>query len=545
MKRVVRSGNAGAQPASPVSLRTPRKQVPERVRGPRAPRRSLVKPGYAQPPPEAAAELLYRPKTPGSGVLFQVIQRDFATFRSEREAEERPLPRYIEKEFEAYIRCGVLGHGFVRLKCNGCTHEKLLPFSCKKRGFCPSCLGRRMAEASAFYVDHVLPQAPIRQWVFSFPMPLRFWMAKNPRLLTRILGISLRTIRSHYQKKSKRTFALQKPETASLTVVQRFGGALNLNVHYHSLWVEGVYEEGTDGVVKFHALSPPTDLEVKQILTRVQTRIIRALKKEGLLSEVNRSGQIEFILSAPSDTPDIVEICQSASILSQIATGEYAGTRVRRIGSFGHSGEDAFLVGPRCAELAGFSLHSYTGFAAHQRLEIERLCRYVMRPPVAESRLAITSNPNLIHYRFKRPWSDGTQAVEFTGRELIEKLVALVPPPRAHLVRFHGALAPHSRLRSRVIPASVTLPSKIDETGEQVQSRPKRRVLSWSELLKRVFEVDLSICPSCGGTLKFIAAVVHPSAIRAILEHLGHSTEVPRFAPARAPPRPQEPIWED
>ena len=86
-------------------------------------------------------------------------------------AEDKPLPGYVQREFEEYLKCGRLEHGFLRVRCESCRAEQLVAFSCKRRGFCPSCGARRMAESAAHLVDEVLPEAPIRQWVLSFPYP--------------------------------------------------------------------------------------------------------------------------------------------------------------------------------------------------------------------------------------------------------------------------------------------------------------------------------------------------------------------------------------
>ncbi|MFT6331257.1 MAG: hypothetical protein ACJAYN_003207 [Bermanella sp.] len=67
-------------------------------------------------------------------------------------------------------------------------HEHLVVFSCKRRGFCPSCGARRLAETAALLVDDVLPHKPIRQWVLSFPYLLRFLLASNPLVVTKVLA---------------------------------------------------------------------------------------------------------------------------------------------------------------------------------------------------------------------------------------------------------------------------------------------------------------------------------------------------------------------
>ena len=85
-----------------------------------------------------------------------------------------PLPGYVQREFEEFLQCGRLEHGFLRVRCESCHAEHLVAFSCKRRGFCPSCGARRMAESAALLVDEVLPEQPMRQWVLSFPFQLRF-----------------------------------------------------------------------------------------------------------------------------------------------------------------------------------------------------------------------------------------------------------------------------------------------------------------------------------------------------------------------------------
>ena len=89
------------------------------------------------------------------------------------EAEGVSLPHFVREEFEAYLKCGRVEYGFLRVKCDACRQEKLVAFSCKRRGFCPSCGARRMAETAAHLVEHVLPEQPIRQWVLSFASPRR------------------------------------------------------------------------------------------------------------------------------------------------------------------------------------------------------------------------------------------------------------------------------------------------------------------------------------------------------------------------------------
>ena len=91
------------------------------------------------------------------------------------------------QEFDDYLKCGRLEHGFLRVRCDACHAEHLVAFSCKHRGFCPSCGARRMAESAALLVDEVLPRKPIRQWVLNVPFPLRFLFASQPKIMGKLI----------------------------------------------------------------------------------------------------------------------------------------------------------------------------------------------------------------------------------------------------------------------------------------------------------------------------------------------------------------------
>ena len=90
--------------------------------------------------------------------------------------------------------CGILAHGFLRLRCGDCGHDKLVAFSCKRRGFCPLCGARRMAQTAAHLVDHVIPHVPVRQWVLTVPYRLRYQMAWNHGLSRAVLGVYTRVL---------------------------------------------------------------------------------------------------------------------------------------------------------------------------------------------------------------------------------------------------------------------------------------------------------------------------------------------------------------
>ena len=124
-------------------------------------------PSHALHRPQGPSPPRYSRRRPELTPCYKIVQEHLSTFIAEREVEGRPLPDYVIQEFEAYLKCGIPAYGFLRLQCETCDEEKIVAFSCKRRGFCPSCCARRQAEAAAHLVEDVLPLIPYRQFVLS------------------------------------------------------------------------------------------------------------------------------------------------------------------------------------------------------------------------------------------------------------------------------------------------------------------------------------------------------------------------------------------
>jgi len=474
----------------------------------------------------------YEPRDPSSTVLYKMIADHLETFLASCEAEPdaKGLPAYVERELYDYLQCGVLAHGFLRLGCDTCQHEMLLAFSCKRRGFCPSCAGRRMAQTAAHLVEQVIPWVPTRQWVVSVPVPLRYWMASSQDLTAAVHTIIRTTIGQYYVNKAvTRGLARANVQPGSVTFIQRFGSALNLNLHFHCVFLEGVYLDRTDQGLKPRFLTgePPSDADITAVVQKISRRVIRKLRQLGYL---------EAGLDAPAATgydplrDDAPELAQTlaASVQQRLAFGERAGQQVRRIGSgFGDAGETPTLTGPRCASVHGFSLHANTQVPAHRRDQLERLIRYTARGAVSLERLTQDANGDLV-YTFTHPWSDGTTGIRLSPLELLEKLAALVPLPRVHLVRYGGCLAPHSHLRGAIIPT----PRQQGRDEEATDTGSPR--WTWARRRKRVLALAMARCPWCQrGALRMIAAITHGEGIRKFLQPLQRSADPPPIALAR------------
>ena len=119
---------------------------------------------------------VYLPRRATQTPLYPVVQHHLETFlaqAAEADTLGEGVPSWVERDFRGYLECGILAYGFARARCEECGHERLIPFSCKGRGVCPSCNARRMCEVAAHLTDHVLPPLPARQWVLSVPKRLR------------------------------------------------------------------------------------------------------------------------------------------------------------------------------------------------------------------------------------------------------------------------------------------------------------------------------------------------------------------------------------
>ena len=159
------------------------------------------------------------------------------------------------------------------------------------------------------------------------------------------------------------------------------------------------------------------------------------------------------------------------------------------------------------------------------------MCRYMLRPPLAKERIEQKPDGTVV-IGMKRVWSDGTSAIEMTPGEFVEKLAALVPPPRSNTIVYRGVLAGNAAWRKEVIP-----PPPVDRAARAEARREKKlaratkiRVQSeripWAELLERVFGVHGYVCPGCGGRLELRCVALGPAAVR-ILAGLQRATGPP------------------
>jgi hypothetical protein len=396
------------------------------------------------------------PRDPSTTVLYRVVAAHLETCRAslDTDPDAHGLLASVQRAWYDSLQCGVLAHGFLRLGCDTCHHELLLAFSCKRRGFCPSCAGRRMAQTAAHLVEQVLPWVPTRQWVISVPVPVRYWMASSQDLTAQVHTIIRTTIGQYYVHKAvARGCARANIQPGSVTCLQRFGSAINLHLHVHVMFLEGVSVDRTAQGLRprFVQGEPPTNADLAAVVQKISRRVLRTLRQLGYL-EAGLDAVVATGYDPLGDDAPALARTMAASVQQRLAFGERAGQQVRRLGAgVGHEGEGPTLIGTRCASVHGFSLHANTHVPAHRRDPLERLLRSMARGAVSLERRTQDANGDLVS-TFTHPWSDGTTGMRLSPMELLEKLAALVPLPRVHLVRYGGCVAPPSSLRGAIIP---------------------------------------------------------------------------------------------
>ena len=192
------------------------------------------------------------------------------------------------------------------------------------------------------------------------------------------------------------------------------------------------------------------------------------------------------------------------------------------------------------ADRDGFSLNAAVSCQPYQRERLERLCRYVTRPAICLERLKVRADGQ-IQYELKNPFSNGTTHILFSPLDFLSKLTALVPRPRHNLVRYHGVLAPNSKVRKLIIPKSRNAVKEKENSRTNNKAEETRHVdelvapLSWAQRLKRVFNIEITLCPRCGGTLGVVSDITDPDVIQKILDHIEAQPQRLKWATAIQP----------
>lgn len=428
-----------------------------------------------------------RPPPPGcrrpqGTLLHQVVETRLADFLQYRAQAGRPVPAFVVRDFNLYLRCGDISWGYATLFCADCGFDHDVAFSCKRRGYCTHCLVRRMLDRAAFLQDAVFGDVPVRHWIQCLPPPLRNLVAYNARLTSAILTAHMKSVFRYYRRKAKKLLnlrSMQQAIPAALTSIQRASANAVVNLHYHTLTPDGVYVlESPDGPVTFHHL-PPTPAEVAAVADDTCRRVVRLLRRRGMWTDLP---------GKPDDPP--------GTLTGRIALGKVR----RRVRFFAVASRQENDRPVKRNGAVAFDLCATQHVRRGDRKKLLRLLRYVLSPPLTDRQLSLRADGD-IDIAFKRPRNDGTSVRVVSQFKLLGILVALTPRPRLNLVRFHGGFAANAALRDLIVPRPV--PCQPPPSADDDASAEDRR--AWAELLKRVHPVEATRCPRCAGRLQLIA----------------------------------------
>lgn len=356
----------------------------------------------------ACEALGYTPRQTATSDLVGIVAQHLPAFLERVEQDGGTLPAFVIEELQGLLRCGDFEHGFVQLCCTRCGDEVRVAFSCKGRGVCPSCIGRRMCETAANWVDGLLPAVPYRQWVLSFDSPLAVRLGYDSGALGVVCRSWTRRVMQRIARRVKQEHGLASVanlHAGLVTVVQRFRADAGLFVHLHTLTTDGAFEVLPDGGVRFHPATQLTEDDLRAVLDKVAVDLAKA----GLTDDVD-----------DLDVQPALAACVQLSLSSPTPATQLAAA-------------------PRLVVRAhGMNLHAATVVDGRDRRRLERLCKYLLRPP-----FSVDAVHRLPDDRVRLDLPRKGRCVTMSPERFLAKLVALVPsikPP----TRFARELtAPH------------------------------------------------------------------------------------------------------
>ena len=400
---------------------------------------------------------IYRQRHPEHTVFYRVFFYYFERFL--REYEDRFEKEYgyfrpvIQDVVEKYLDCGNPMCGFARIRCPDCGEERLLCFSCKTRGFCPSCHAKRREEWSEWMREELLLDVPHRQVVFTLPKMLRLFFLYKRAFLSSLSLAAVQALLKYF-----RAVTDLDVMPGVVAVIQTFGNRLNFHPHIHVLVTEG----GTALNGTFHHVSRFQDERIQAFFTQ---EVFSLLLRKKLIG------------------PALVE----------------------KILSWRHT---------------GFNVHSQV--RTQTRKEAERVGKYMIRPLLSLKRLFFDERERKVRYQYSR---QGSQEESMDYLEFIARVTSHIPDKGQVMVRYYGLYSNAHRGKRRKAQHAVNPFLIIEQEESFVPSK------GWAEMIRKVYEVDPLLCPSCGGQTRIISFIEEPKVIDRIIRHLELTFDAERPPP--------------
>ncbi len=374
-----------------------------------------------------------------------------------------------------YLDCGVFEAGFARVQCRDCHAEYLVACSCRGRGVCPSCGAKRAAAFAAFLTDEVLEPVAHRMWTFGIPKLIRPYFMHHRELLAKLCRAAYETVHEMVFAAAE-AIGVEGFRTGMVVVAQTAGDLVNLHPHLHGLVPRGGWDQ--DGA---WVPIPYVDTSAAERLFRA--KVLAFLKAGGLLSEERE----QLLLSWDHHT--------------------------------------------------GFGVHNDVTVEPEDQAGLERLARYLLRPPVSLERMEWADGATEVGYSRKSTDGHPREQEHLDPLDFLARVIAHIPEPRLHLIHYYGHYSNVSRGRRRKgrDPQLSTKgegrhaePDGLTPAQRQAQRR------AWARLVRRVYELNPLVCEKCGGEMRIISVILDPAVITTILEHLRRK----RDTATRAPPVP-------
>jgi hypothetical protein len=414
----------------------------------------------------------------------------------------------------------------------------------------PALLDRRqMARALGVGVD-TLDRLRARHWTCSFRWGLRALLGYDKQLCAKVLAAVIQELERSLKWRAKKLLGLSTVKealTGAVAAVQRVDSALRMNVHFHILCLDGVYvrqhPDNSHSTLTFHSLPTPTRGETEDMARRIADRVDAILKKHGrsLDPEESNPEPTEVQLEHPA-----LAACYDAAALGVGVSGDRAGQPQLRLmlTDFEQKPAREVLPDESVAEVRGVNLYGKHWVDGRDRKQMERLARYIARPPIAQERLTSRDDGTLF-LEFKKAWKDGSLGLVLQPEDLLVRLCAAVPPPRFHMLRYFGVLSSHSSYRSRVVPEApedATCHRPPPASGDQLELPGKQDDCSsltnryrWAWMLAHVFRADLETCPKCGGCMRWVEVAKTAAAAHRLMVQQGYAPQPPP-SPQHGPP---------
>ena len=425
------------------------------------------------PAPACSSPRPYAPRRPQTSPLYRLLADHFETLT--RVHEERyepthgPLRAVVAGVVGRYLDCGLLEHGFARVRCEACRAEFLVAFRCKARGFCPSCQARRLAEWSLWLDEALLAAVAHRHVVLTIPKRLRAYFLYDRHRLGLLSRTAYRTLHAYV------VAALGERDAVPgvISLAQSFGSLAHWHPHLHLVVSDGAFRR--DGSFVTQTAHEPA------VLAEAWRRAVLAL--------FVRQGWLEEDAAA------------------------------------------AMLMWPH----SGFGAHVGPAIAAADRAAVLRVARYGARAPVAESRLRYDAERAEVELASDAVEGPYAGVHRFAALEFLARLVDHIPAKGEVRVRYYGAYASARRgwWRRRGVVLVGAGPEDVREVEREAEPWPalRARRRRWAELLRRVFAVEVEVCPACGGAMRILAFVTEPATVTRILAHLERRGKDARAGP--------------